>query len=80
MELNPDYPWYYHKLGTAFMQLEKSEKAVKIYHRAIELKPDLYLAHKNLGDALMQLLKWLEAVKADRRAIEIEPNYRCGLL
>ncbi|MEK0193585.1 tetratricopeptide repeat protein, partial [Microcoleus anatoxicus] len=62
------------QLGKALVKLEKGEKAIDPYHRAIALNPKEALIHYQLGEVLEKQEHPAEAICSYRRAIEIDPS------
>lgn len=75
LEIDPEYPEAWYKLGVAFDDQGKKKKALKSYKRAVELKGDFKQAWNNLGTVLHSKGKYEKAIENYQKAIEIDPKY-----
>ena len=73
IQLNPNWPAYYHRLGDICRLASRLDQAIDISRAAINRWPDLADAHRNLGNALLDKGELAEAVQAYRAAIQLEP-------
>ena len=62
-------------LGTACVQLEKTEQGINYLERSLSIKPDNASAHSNLGNALKNLNRYEEALTSFDKAINLNPNF-----
>jgi protein O-GlcNAc transferase len=62
-------------LGTAYVQLEKTEQGINYLERSLSIKPDNASAHSNLGNALKNLNRYEEALTSFDKAINLNPNF-----
>ena len=58
-------------LGTAYVQLEKTEQGINYLERSLSIKPDNASAHSNLGNALKNLNRYEEALTSFDKAINL---------
>ncbi|MEG4200416.1 glycosyltransferase, partial [Microcoleus sp. Pol12A5] len=75
-ELNPDFPWTYYNMATAFEKLERWDESIAAYRRAAEIQADLPWLSQKLADALRMRSQWdlKEAMRLYRRAIQENPD------
>jgi len=62
-------------LGTAYIQLGKTEKGIEQLNKSISLKPKNAFAYSNLGNAFKDLKRYNEALTSYDKAIQINPNF-----
>jgi tetratricopeptide (TPR) repeat protein len=74
LDLKPDLPEAYTKLGYALRELGRWDEAIDACQRAIALKPDGTEAHNILGIALASQGRLDEAIDAYRRALDFGPD------
>jgi Flp pilus assembly protein TadD len=72
--LNPDSAEAHCNLGSALIDLGKSEQAEAVLRHAVTLRPDFAIALHNLGTALIGLDRSDEAVVVIRRAVALNPD------
>jgi len=65
--------------GTACMQMEEFDKAVRFFERYAELAPEDPTGHSNLGDALFRAGRLVAAAEACERAVELDPSRSSAL-
>ena len=65
----------YSYLGYSYDKLEKYQKAIDAYKKAIEIKPDLHYAYFNMGPAYFKLEKYQKAIDTFKKVIEIKPDF-----
>ncbi len=68
-------PMVFSNYGAIQKQIGQTEKAVKLYKRAIQVNPSYAEAHSNLGNILRDLGKPEEAEVSTRKAIELKPSF-----
>jgi tetratricopeptide (TPR) repeat protein len=61
-------------MGNAYIKLQRYEKAIVSYDKAIALEPNNANAYRYKGEALYYFFKYEEAIKCFDRALELEPN------
>ena len=64
----------YLRAGDAFRNEGDFDKAINLYHRALDLNPDNALVHTNWGSCLLNQGKVEEAKARFLRAIELQPD------
>ena len=64
----------YNNRGAAYYELNKHEKAIEDYNKAIELSPEYATAYNNRGAAYYELNKHEEAIEDYNKAIELNPD------
>lgn len=74
VQLFPEDPDAYYKLGNAKRKLGKLEEAVKNYDKTIELNPDTPEAYVNRGASKAELRKLKEAIEDFSKAIKLNPK------
>ena len=74
LELAPEDPQLYNRLGMLEMSRGKSAKALTRFTEACQLAPDVSRYHMRLGDSLQRLEKFEEAIQAYARSLELEPK------
>ena len=74
VQLFPEDPDAYYKLGNAKRKLGKLEEAVKNYDKTIELNPDTPEAYVNRGASKAELGKLKEAIEDFSKAIKLNPK------
>lgn len=62
-------------LGAVNAALERREKAVNCYVKALQIDPDYFEAHNNLGVVYKGLGRHDEAVVSYKKAIQVNPEY-----
>jgi protein O-GlcNAc transferase len=75
IEIQPNNPIAYCKLGEVYTAMGKLEKAESCVRQAIELQPDMATAHHNLGKVLHAQGKHTESIGSYRRALALNPNW-----
>ncbi len=65
----------YYQKGEKLYELEKYEKAVVEFDKAIEMQPDFYQAWTEKGWALRQLKKYDKALDCCNKTTNIKPDY-----
>lgn len=68
-----------HKLGRAYMDSHRYEKASEAYKRAVELKPDFAQAHSDLGWAYHELGRDDEAAESANAALKIDTTSKSAV-
>jgi len=71
--------WAYEGRGTAFMQLEKMDKAIADFTRAIELDPQIVWAYYNRGLARVYIGKESDAVNDFSECLKLRPDLKAEL-
>lgn len=71
----PNDPLLLNISGACYAGLEKFDKAIELYEKALSVNPDYAEAHNNLGIVLHNLNLLDDAVKSYIAAISINPNY-----
>ena len=74
IELDPDDPLIYNKLGNIHFACKEFEKAKENYIKAIERKKDEPVYHENLGKANFELGNWQEAIDAYNECIAVNTS------
>ncbi|MFO7031944.1 hypothetical protein B9T07_18715 [Limnospira fusiformis CCALA 023] len=77
IDKNPDFSWYYRKLGDVFARLGNLEQAIISYRRAIQVNPNSAYCYYSLGNLLFDQGNKEEATALYRRSVEINPS--CAL-
>jgi tetratricopeptide (TPR) repeat protein len=75
IELEPNDERAYNNRGIAYVGLQKYEKAIVDYNKAIELDPHYATAYNNRGIAYGKLQKYKDAIVDYNNAIELNPSY-----
>ncbi|MCB1320162.1 MAG: tetratricopeptide repeat protein, partial [Leptospiraceae bacterium] len=70
-----DDPDVEYNLGVAYLQLNRSEKAVAHLKNATRMRPTFAAAHYNLGVALQQLNRLPEAQGSYTQCVQLNPGY-----
>ena len=63
----------YNNRGNVYSNLDKYQKALADYNKAIEMYPERVLAYNNRGNAYSELEKYQEAIADFDKAIELKP-------
>ena len=71
----PNAPILYEILGAANLSLEKTNDAIRIYHKLLSLNPKHIDALNNLGIAFYRQGDFSKAAENYQKALEIEPNF-----
>ena len=61
-------------MGSLYNHLNKIEKAIECYKKAININPKFSFAHLNIGASYISLGKFIEARKHLNEALNINPN------
>ncbi len=69
-----DNPNACYNLGSALLEKDDVDKAIRQFQRALQMDPDYAETHNNLGDALLQQGKVDEAITQFQMALKIEPG------
>jgi tetratricopeptide (TPR) repeat protein len=64
----------YYRAGEGYYKMEKYDKAIAYYDKAIELNPNHALAYYNRGGAYAEIRQYKKAIADYDRAIELNPN------
>ncbi len=64
----------YNILGAANSRLNRAEKAIECFARAVQIKPDYSDAHTNLGNTLAQTGRRDEAIASYQKALQFKPE------
>jgi adenylate cyclase len=76
IRLNPMPPSYYFlRLGSCYLALERFEKALKIYRKTAEMTPTYVYAHVHLAVTYINMDRENEARAAASKALSIDPNF-----
>lgn len=70
-EIDPEYMEVHNNMGTAYMQMDRTEEALAAFRRAIELDPGSSRVQVNIAVALMAKKAYAEAEVAARRAVDL---------
>ncbi|NOZ67881.1 MAG: tetratricopeptide repeat protein [Deferribacteres bacterium] len=73
--INPSVSIYHNNLGSAFMNLEETDKAARCFRTAIHLNPDYVEAYNNMGNVLRRQGENKKALQQYMKAIELKPDY-----
>ena len=68
-----DYNFY---LGTSYLMIEENEKALRVFHTALELKPDDPSVTYNIACLYAKDGQKEDAISWLKKAIELNPTYR----
>jgi tetratricopeptide (TPR) repeat protein len=74
LEIDPDNPLTYDRLGSAHRMAGDWEAALASYRKALLLRPDFPEAYNNLGVVLQDQGNWKGALEAYQRAISLDPK------
>ena len=74
LEIQKNDPKLLFLLGTAYIQLGKTEKGIEKLKKSISLNPKNAFAYSNLGNAFKDLKRYDEALASYDKAIQINPN------
>ncbi|MFO8032400.1 MAG: tetratricopeptide repeat protein [Desulfohalobiaceae bacterium] len=66
------YPDYHFLLGATYSALDKCDKAIKYFQKAVRLRPDYGEAWNNLGQAFAACQKPSRAEEAFQKALELD--------
>ncbi|NEQ74834.1 MAG: tetratricopeptide repeat protein [Okeania sp. SIO2C9] len=72
--ITPQTAVQYFQQGNQAVEAGQLEKALTLYHKAIEINPNFAFYHQTLGDTLAKIGKWKEATIAYQKAIKLKPN------
>jgi len=72
---NPDNELILNAYGIIFASLEKFEKSIDCFSKAIKLEPKYIKAHNNLANVLIYLGKFEEATQCHAKIIELKPDF-----
>ena len=75
VQLNGDFFWSWHHLGSVAQKLERWQDAANAYSRAVKLDPQFFWSWHNLGDVCRQLQQWQDAANAYSRAVKLDPQF-----
>jgi tetratricopeptide (TPR) repeat protein len=75
LRLRPDLSQAHNNLGTAFLELDRSDEAKAAFDAALREKPDDPEVHCNLSLVLQRLGRFDEAVAEARTALRLRPQY-----
>ncbi len=73
--INPSVSIYHNNLGSAFMNLEQTETAMRCFRKAVGLDPDYAEAYNNMGNALRRRGENKKAAKQYMKALELNPGH-----
>ena len=74
LELAPEDPQLYNRLGMLEMSRDQPAKAQSHFEEACHLAPDVSRYHMRLGDSLQRLEKFEEAIQAYAHSLDLEPR------
>tara|TARA_Y100000780_G_scaffold172019_1_gene157176 strand:+ start:152 stop:514 length:363 start_codon:yes stop_codon:yes gene_type:complete len=74
LELAPEDPQLYNRLGMLEMSRGQPAKAQSHFEEACQLAPDVSRYHMRLGDSLQRLEKFEEAIQAYARSLNWSPE------
>lgn len=75
ISINSGISAYHNNLGSAFLNLNRTEEAILCFEAAVRLQPDYAEACNNLGNALKQRGRYEDARKQYQKAICIKSDY-----
>ena len=78
IQTDPDYPYSYYNLGSAYLGEGREGEAINEFKDAIRLKPDYVKAHATLGWIYYKQGAYDIALKKLWEAISIDPDYAEG--
>ncbi|WP_439131378.1 tetratricopeptide repeat protein [Polaribacter sp.] len=65
---------YINSLGYAFLNINQTEKALKVFKLNIELYPKAWNTYDSYGEGLLKIGDTLNAVKAYKKSLELNPK------
>lgn len=65
----------FNNLGTGYLGIHESDKAIEMFNKALALKPDYTLAWHNRGEAYLQKKDYDRALKDFDKADSLQKNY-----
>ena len=71
----PENARAHNNLGSALVDLGRSQEAIPYFQEVLRLEPDYAKAHNGLGNALGKLGKAQEAIPYFQEALRLEPDY-----
>ena len=74
IQLKPDFPEAYIRLGIAVVQKGLWDEAISQFERAIQLNPNDSFAHNYLGIALRQKGRYAEAIAQFQEVLRLNPG------
>ncbi|KAI0639406.1 TPR-like protein [Trametes polyzona] len=83
LQMDPKHPHLLTNLGSLLKDQGQTEKAIKLYMKAVDQKPDFDIALANLGNAIKDVGRPWDAVQYYRRATRVNPTLPeavCGLV
>ncbi|MBI2825872.1 MAG: tetratricopeptide repeat protein [Planctomycetia bacterium] len=75
LRLNPDYVEALDNLGTALVDANQPEEAIKYFQHSLEVRPNGPYALFRMGTTLGGLGQWNEAAEHFQKAIDCDPDY-----
>lgn len=75
IELDPNFPEVYYKLGNIFVRLKRLDEAFDAYNRAIQLRSDVPDYNCGLGSVLAKQGRLDEAIAHLIKAVESSPSF-----
>jgi tetratricopeptide (TPR) repeat protein len=74
LELAPNDPEVYRKIGNTFAKYGRADEAISLYQKALRMRPDSALTCYNLGTALIQKGRIDEAIVLFQKALQMTPG------
>lgn len=74
LEVDPENPAVYQRLGYALVESEDYERAVRTYRRYVELRPKDCQSHASLGFAYLKQQLTDQAIRSYEKALELCPD------
>lgn len=72
-EDNPDNPWGYYYLASAWFCRDSLEKSLRLFKKASELNPDFVNSHFRISHTCLYLEKYPEAIRVLEQILEKNP-------
>ena len=78
IEINPNFPWSYKKLGDILEEKGELDATVKYYKKFTKIQPDAWETHRKINKILWQQGKFEELINRCDSPQENDPNLSCN--